>query len=447
MPLDLNEAITKKPTQGFRYRVVSGDRITRLAPAAGVSPQDIVRANPSIWKNVTSLEKLDTIYPGDVLNIPIISPLERPETNIEEFINRSDESAILFMDGHEIPVMAGFFLKIFNSVSDIFDVTFAWEPGADPELDRVSSVFNSNVPSQLYLGGELVLNGVAKHITNNGGKTVYKRVVGYAKTAELTRSFLNRPYSEQNIDLETRCQHLVYPFNTGVIVTDAAKKFVKPLIKDTGGKALQTGFDNLAHLAKEKGVILTNDKWGNLVIDVSKSDGLSIDQLIESESQSNSESFNLSLDQNEIYQNYHAIGQTPKSNKNSAHAKDDTVNLPSLLTFQANANTANDLEDAVNFKRNSAISKALTQDFPVPGWKNREEKLWPHNEFVDVISKIMEIPNGAQLLIKQAKFMIGQRPETILSLMPTWAYSSENINKLLDTSERTPSLIDIVGEN
>jgi len=419
-----NEILTT-PTQGKRYKVVSGDRITRIAPKAGVTPALIIDANAFLVGRRESLEKLPTIYPGDILQIPLNQVAERPKRARKEKIHfKKKTDYTLIIEGYEVPVESGTFARTMNTVADEFQATIAWHRGADPTLDKKTKI-GSDPDCQLYLGEDLVLDGYIPNITQTGGTKPTKTFIGFSRTVHLVDTMLRPPYSKSNISLEQRCQDLAYPFGIDVVVSDAAKKLIKGQFKRISGKPDETAFNHLLKLARQRGALLTCDKFGNLLIDVAKTKGDSIDIIKEPPEGRATEAFTFQIDNRNRFQTYRAIGQSPKSNTNAGIVKDESIGHPRLLTFSANDADSGDLNKAALWRKNKTIADAYAAAIPVADWYTSESKiLWPVNEIITVQSETMEIPEGKQLLIKKVEFIFGDKISAVLHVIPLFGFST-----------------------
>ena len=420
--------ILTTPTQGKRYKVVSDDRITFIAAKAGITPSLIIDANAFLIPRRESREKLPTIFPGDILQIPVDQVSERPKRKQKEKIRfKKKTDFTLVIDGYEIPVESGKFTRTMNTLANEFEATIAWVRGADPVLDKKTKI-GSDPDCQLYLGEDLVLDGYIPNITQIGGMKPVKRFIGFSKTVHLVDTMLRPPYSKSNISLEQRCQDLAFPFGVDVVVSDAAKNSINGQFKRVSGKPDQKAFDHLLKLARQRGALLRDDKFGNLLIDVAKTSGDSIGIIKETPGGRATETFQFQIDNRKRFQTYRAIGQTPKSNTNSGIIKDDSISQPRLATFQADEADSGDLNKSAIWRKNKTIADAYSAPIPVADWYTSETQiLWPVNEIITVESDTMEIPEGKQLLIQKVEFIFGDKISAILHPVPLFAYSTEEI--------------------
>lgn len=420
--------ILDKPTAGKRYKVKGGDRITTIAPQAGVTPKAIIDANLFLIEQgrKTSLEDLPTIYAGDILVIPANIQSERPKQARREFIENQDKfDFALVIEGYQVPVESGTATIQMNSMADEFSAIIAWDPGADLVLDEKTEI-GSDPECQLYLGGELLIDGYIPDITQQNGDRITKTLVGYSRTVHLVDSMLSPPYSKDNISLEQRCQDLAWPFGIDVIISDAAKNLIKGQFKRVSGKPTEKIFDHLVKLARQRGALLTNDKFGNLLIDVSKTKGESIDIINEDEGRVSS-NWTYRINNRERYQTYRAIGQSPGSNKNAGIAVDNSIGQPRVLTFQASEADTGDLLKAALWRKNKTVADSYQVPIKVADWYTSEGKRWPTNDIITVASPTMNIPEGKQLLIQKVVFEFGGKPSATLYPVPLFAYSTEEL--------------------
>jgi len=257
--------ITTTPIQGKKYRVKSGDRITRISAAAyGTEAQAsfIVQSNNFIQGRTISLEGLPTIYAGDVLNLPI-SPDEQKRRNEARrtLPNKSPDTVTMIVNGKTIEGFNAFrFLSTMDTASDAvsgvigvaLDDNETWDlfrPYSYPEM-------------RLYIGGVLRMTGriyVTEPIVVKNGRSI--AFTGYSKTIDLVDSAIKPPYEFNNIDLESLADQVLSPHGlTATFQADTGGTFDRL----TAGES-ETAYSFLAKPAKQRGLLISSNDIGELL--------------------------------------------------------------------------------------------------------------------------------------------------------------------------------------
>ena len=188
------------------------------------------------------------------------------------------------------------------------------------------------------------------------------------------------------------------------------------------------GLENelLASLASHRGVLLTSDSLGNLLI-TKPSKNRSAGAIVFGE---NVLSCNGRASMRDRYRDYTAKNQTPQSDtwggesatqvKVSAH--DAGVVRYRPLTIAADDGT--DVQKKVNFERNVRAAKAKPLTYTVAGWLADDFTLWKENTVVSVTDPHQQPPlNKADMLISTVSFVRDENgTRTEISVVAQGAY-------------------------
>ena len=340
----------------------------------------------------------------------------------------------LIIEGREIIIETGTLVRTMDTCADAFSCTMPWEPGLDPEIDKITSPYGYQ-SAAIYIGGELQLDGilydVEQALTNEGRQ---KKLEIFSKSANVIDSSLRYPFEENNIDLYRRC---VSQMNSPV----AGRKFNIDVLIDIGvdiggkfsrveGEATDNCFEHLVNLASQRGCLISCDNRGNLLITKAKTKEIPVGTIQETEGLT--PSFSTKFSGRSRFQKYEAISNTNKSEKPKQRqtASDDIVTQPRFLTFSASDSLPGECKNAAEWQKNKSAADALDLSFPVNDWYAPNKKLWIPNSNVTVISPTIGLKNGFTFLISRVEFVYTVSGLTAnLQLKPPSVYSGEEITE------------------
>ncbi|UQV24068.1 phage baseplate assembly protein [Vibrio sp. J383] len=152
-----------------------------------------------------------------------------------------------------------------NAMSGSFDLELTWKwQGSDDKYKAFMEPIQQGQPCVIEIGGERVITGyVDDWVPSYDANQVMISVSGRDKTADLVDCSIDYPSGQFNNQTLTQIANVVCkPFGIKVIVnTDVGAAF--PRIQIEQG---ETPHELLARLARQRGVLLTSDAFGNLVI-------------------------------------------------------------------------------------------------------------------------------------------------------------------------------------
>jgi len=387
--------------------------------------------------------------------------------------NKGQNEATLIIEGREIIFDTLSLRRSFDHGADGWTAVIPWQEGLDPELDKITMPYKySN--AAIYLGGQLQNESTlydVSHNIDNRGRT--KKLDGWSKIANIIDSTIYPPYEMNNVTLSERCKQQCEPYGIQVIVgPDAAEK-----INETRRKVVMTGykwqtakqndknytglqfgnkdikyvptyksklikeekkfprvcakptekiFDHLVALAKQRGVILSCTKHGDLLITTANINGESVGTITEDGSYI-AEQYVASFIGRKRYATYKAIAQSAHS-KNASKtgvATDLTVKSPRLLVFNASDDIPGNAKSAAEWRKNKTAAESLDIPFPVNTWYAPNGKLWEANSLVTIISPTLLVKNGFTFLITDVEFTSSREESSaILKIVPPTLYAA-----------------------
>lgn len=423
----MSAEIKSRPTPGFLYKVKSGDWISKLAAAAYGNDQRwplIEQAN----SNFSTTDEIGGVpqtffQPGNIIYIPIL-PGKDNEYN-DSIPNRDKDEFTIMLDNIELPIESARLMRTMDTISDGWSCVIAWNPGADYEIDKLTSAF-SYTNSACYLGGKLKGVGKLYNIRQSIKGRREKQLEFFSKTIDIVDSTMRPPYEKNNITLLQRVIDQVEKYAIEVNVDSNADP--GGAFKRVTGKPTTKVWDHLSKLASQRGVLLSSDEHSNILITVANINGKSVG--IISEGESIGQEFEIFFNGRNRYTEYKAISQNVRTKGSRGYARDSKINGSRLLTFDAADSLAGELKSAAEWKRNKMIADSLTFPLPVSSWYDPKGNLWRENTNVNVVSSTMSIPDGFKFLIRNVEYIYESSGTTaILSLVPPHVYSKDEFDE------------------
>lgn len=419
--------IRSKPTPGFQYRVVGGDRITRISATAYGTQENarlIVGANPQLTGRPISLEDLPTIYAGDVLNIPLIpaNVALRNEGTKLTIAGKTAEDFTLIIDGLEIPVQSAKIVRTMDTAADGWTGRLAWNPGDNKEIDR--RLLPYALPdASVYLGGNLQINGILYNVEPEMTVAgIVKNLEGFSFTADAIDSSVKSPYEKNNITLQQRAEEQIQHIGIRAIFeSDGGGKFDRMTADPT-----DTIFGHLAKYARQRSILISSTVTGDMLFNQANVNGKPVGTL--EETQPLPLDWSAKYDGRQRFNSYKVIGQSPGGVSKTATAIDENVPRSRFKTIEANDTIAGDIQAVADWQRSKQLADALTIPFPVSDWYDPGGNLWTPNTIVTIISPTLDVPQGFNFLIRAIEFDYSTRGRSaILSLIPPQVYTTEEL--------------------
>lgn len=389
------------PVAGKSYTVVEGDTLSSIAGRAYGDQNEwprIFKANQSSLRSKTP----DLIFPGEVLIIPVLPELETIKTRFFQSQGVTD-GVELKLENRILPVQSASVTRTMDTAADGWTAVFAWEPGLDKEIDKLTSPY-SYAKASVSLDGTLKVTGRLYRVkpeSNNEGR--FKQLSGFSYTIDAVDSHLNPPYEASNVTLPQRCRQLLTPLGIGLEIDPDV---------DTGGQfdrvtALpqEKIFDHLLELARQRKLLLSSTPAGNMLLtQVNLFSPVDVVGTIE-EGVSFVGKFSGDFDGRKRFNTYRAISQGAlKTDQKVGIAKDDLVPLSRFTTFRADDSLKGEMNQAAVWRRNQETAKALTLPVPTDTWYAPNGEKWAENSKITIKSTTWGIPGGFTFLIRQVDF-------------------------------------------
>lgn len=338
-----------------------------------------------------------------------------------------DDKIIIKINNQEIKATSIRVKLFLDTCADQWTASVPWDHGIDLNFDESTKPFGYQ-KAEVFVGGEKKITGFlydVLQVSDADGRR--KELTGFSKTIDIVDSNAIPPYQQSNVTLKQRAEKLLEPFSDISIKIqeglDIGGIFKRVVIKND-----ETIFTHLQNLAKQRGVILSNDEEGDLILLNANVNSAPVGTIEENVTPS-SFSYMINFKGSERFSEYKCISKTPKKQSVTIE-KDDNVKRYRLKTFIADTSTAGEIKKAAIWRKNKSIADAFTNDFPVIGFRNPSGEIWKLNTIITIKSATMSISNGFNLLIRSLQF--DQDPNgylTTLGVIPPEAYTTEKIEE------------------
>lgn len=410
-----------KPIPGKQYTVQSGDTLSIISKRAYGDAKYYTRIKAANQSNLRSSDP-DTIFPGQVLNIPVIAENEIFKTALSKTISgKSKDDVTVIIDGLEIKMQSTRILKTMDTVADAWSGTLPWTIGSKPEIDIRLKPF-AYTPASVYIGNELLINGLlyTSDITlDNTGS--FRNLFGWSYTIDMVDSMLKPPYEKNNITLQAIAEEIVRPLGIEVIYNADSDSLFDRVTANENEKIARY----LTRLANQRQILISSTPEGNLLFENANINSSPVDVIEEGDRIANN--FEVKFDGRKRFNTYTAIGRSPFGNKKGI-ANDNNIPRSRFATFSANETISGDVEKAAKWKRNNAIVESLSIPIFVTGWFTSSGKLWRENTIVTVKSASMYLPQGHNFLIRSVEYIESESgQQAILNIVPPEAYTDKEI--------------------
>jgi len=344
----------------------------------------------------------------------------------------------LIVDGTELRVESARLLRTMDTAADGFTAVRNF----DPFDEKISKLFipYQYLPSQVYLGGLLGLNGILYSVSpevSTDGRRI--ELEGWTPTADIVDCNINvatwdqypaAKYERNNVTLGQRATELLEPLGLDVVDESGDSE---PFDRVTA-EPTDTILDHLVGMAGQRGILVSCTNQGELLFTKANTTGKPIGTIEEEDPPYLDMS--IKFDGRARFSTYRAIGQSPQTSPKgtpytiwkTGTAEDYAVTRSRFTAFNAdNANMGN-VEKAAKWRKNKTLADALTIPFPVSGWYAPDGFLYEPNRLITVKSPTLFIPDGFDFLIRAVEYSF--EPEgtrSTLYLVPPNVYTDRDL--------------------
>ena len=285
-----------------------------------------------------------------------------------------------------------------------------------PDIDGVGGLVCGE-PVVIMVGSETLITGhieaVRKSFDTSGANV---ELHGRDKTGDLVDSSVDiKADGFRNQTLHQIAQRLCQRFNIRVIdMVNDKKRF--ELLKIMPG---ETAFAALDHAARRRGVLLSGDSAGNVIISKIGSGG-NVGSLIEG---TNILSLSQTADQSQRHSEYILRAQSDEDFSLEVRSIDPGIKrYRPLITVDQSNITKPDAQKMVEWERAMRRGRSMRVSVVVQGWESPARKLWDVNQMVKVIAPRVHL--DAEFLIVGVDFSFDENGTTAtLDLAPCDSFS------------------------
>jgi prophage tail gpP-like protein len=406
-----------KPTPGKNYTIENQDSLSQLAAQA--------YGDVTLWRRIWDANQTrlrsgdpDLIFPGETVFIPELVERQLPSTPDP---NKAPEGLYINIDGYEIRPVSAKIIRTIDTIANGFECVIPYENGLDIELDNRVKPY-SYAPVKISIGSERILTGTlytSRSSESNGSQLTLS---GATNTANMVDSTMRPPYEFNNITLKEAIEQQAKPFNLKTIFEAETGGQFKRITSRQG----QSIFKFLRDLARQRGVLLTCDEFGNIVVTQANINGAPVASYEQGVSPGVT-GWGINADGRKRFSVYRAIGRSPLGTSN-ATANDTKVPMSRFKDIQADDTTDGDIEAAAIWARNKEIAEALTFPLNFEGWRDTSGNLFKENTIIALKSKSMFFPQGFNFLVNKVQYNLGDGGRsTTLSFVPPTVYTQGEI--------------------
>jgi len=398
------------------YEVISGDSleiIARKVYGSELEADNIRRANSGVTEPLTTGTSL-TIPP--LAGAPTNRPSSAPSDNINEVALSIDGDRFRFWENIRISLSIDKFSTI--------DFSAPFEHTAAGFKERFSPL--SYKPTQILVEGEPLFTGTilpVSPVLAPGKKTV--SVSAYATPGVLG----DCPSPANAFPLEFNGQNLTEiattlakPFGVDVAIVGSAGANFARVNQKTGDKVLSF----LTGLAKQRGLLITDDALGKLLIWTAKTTAPPVAILKQGESPLISVTPTIAPQQ--FYSHITGIEPTRSGSTGSKF----TVKNPHLngvvrpFSFTVSDTKNSDLKQAVNAKMGRMFGDAVSYSVAVSTWRTPAGKLWGKGDIIELTAPDAMVYSPYKFIIRDIELNKTSTTESaVLTVTLPEAYSGE----------------------
>lgn len=291
------------------------------------------------------------------------------------------------------------------------------KPIAIAEYDEITITLNDN----------LAFFGHVYTTTNSYSPTSHTFTISARSRSAAIVDCSTPPKTWRGKTLEKIATEVLDPFGLAVIIEPSAASAAGGSFSRIASEDGERVFDFLTRLAKYRGVLLTTDPVGNVIITTAERRPLQGVTLERGKGKILAAS--LRRDGSKRYSEYTTKAQLPAAGLDttepvtiSARVTDAGVPLHRPITIMPDGHeTRAALKTRAQWERNTRVAQALEVNYTIAGWEAKKGRLWAPNDLIPVRDSTFGI--ATDLLVVEATFQLRSDEEsTRLRLVHPNAY-------------------------
>lgn len=383
------------------YTVQRGDwwrKISLIHYGDSEKFQQIINANPQMAGRKKADDGTPYLYTGDLVIIP--DDVSDLKTEIPESIQNVNDNAIsILIDGKLFSFFTSYEMTF--SIDSIDTFSFSAPFDSSSLLYREAFRPFSYKPVSIYYGQQLILTGVLlapQSEANPDSKTL--TITGYSKPGILNDCMMpitSFPLEFNNQSLQQITNKVCQPYGIkNQFISSSGNIFEKVAI-EIENRVLEF----LIPLAKQRGLLTTNDEYGKLIFWKSES-GSPVANFKQGELPFISCSPN--FDYQNFYSHITAISKTTEleDSAQKTYINNYLVNrgINRHYNYKEEDVTSSELQQAVKEKAGRMFGESASYSLTVQGHKDKNGNLYKKNTIITLLAKDAMIYRESNFLIK-----------------------------------------------
>lgn len=271
--------------------------------------------------------------------------------------------------------------------------------------DNDTRPIHSGEVCTVTIDGQTIITGYIDDVLPSYDSSSHTLTIqGRDKTADLVDcSAIHKTGEWHNSSLKTIATDLCKPFGINVIInTDVGEPFRTASIEPS-----ETVFETLERLARQRGVLLTSDGYGNLII--TRAGNERINTVLKEGVNILSASGTFS--HRDRHSEYIGKGQHAGDNnlfgeaaaQPSARVTDKEIRYRPLIVIAEDNATIGSLKKRITWERNVRYGRSTSLTITVAAWKHNDQ-LWQANKMVKLESPLLKA--NSELLISNVNYTL-----------------------------------------
>ncbi len=325
--------------------------------------------------------------------------MNNPATKIQA---DSPDQTTIIIDGTRLEQFAG--ESILLSIDNV-GAGFSFSSPFFPGIKEYRDIFRpgKNRPCQLYVGENLIVNGVVGKISPSLTETSNSvNVQCRSKTGILVDcTFENGDTMQfEKAALNEIAVSVVNKFELEVSFPDGAGAIFENAGPDS---PTETIFTFLQNLSRQRSLLMGQTFVGELLFRKAKTSGIPVAELIEG--QQGVIVSTADYDDTKRFSKYDVFGQEKGKNDNFASVVDNSIFSLRPKSIQANDTNQGNIKDVATWALTSDIANSINSPISYEGWLRPDGLLWAENELVLVQAPSIMIYKPYVMLIKSVNFI------------------------------------------
>ena len=337
-------------------------------------------------------------------------------------------------------------------MADGWTCEIEWIPGRDAELDRRVGPY-TYARAQIYIGSRLVNTGRIYNVKNRFAKAGLTKVLEcYSYTANLVDSDLpssGQTWQWQNSSIDAIARSvcgtlggtpaITVGIGSAIYNQGAAGRVQEPF-DFVQASLTDSCSDIFTKLAFQRGALITNDRYGMLLITMGASKGPIIASLGEGDlaayranqatQNAKSEGWEATFNGRERWNEYNVYSQSGDGAPIMGQSTDAKVITGRVTNIVVNDNGGGNVGITAAWHRSRQVVKALTIPFPVIGFYTPDGALWNPNDLVMVQAPSLDIATATRFLVRQIDYEHTAESQTgTLYLVPPEVFTGETVRE------------------